>query len=141
MILKFFEKGKKDITNQDEITNVACLLIHVAKIDENYSDIEKEIVLKTLKNLYVGTDNIDEIVKIAEKKEQNSNHIQEFTKQIKKMGKEDKVHIVENLWKIIMSDGKSDIYENNIMRRLAGLLYLDDKTMGEIKTKVKNLSQ
>ena len=141
MILKFFEKGKKDITNQDEITNVACLLIHVAKIDENYSDIEKEIILKTLKNLYVGTDNIDEIVKIAEKKEQNSNHIQEFTKQIKKMGKEDKVHIVENLWKIIMSDGKSDIYENNIMRRLAGLLYLDDKTMGEIKTKVKNLSQ
>ena len=141
MILKFFEKGKKDITNQDEITNVACLLIHVAKIDENYSDIEKEIILKTLKNLYVGTNNIDEIVKIAEKKEQNSNHIQEFTKQIKKMSKENKVHIVENLWKIIMSDGKSDIYENNIMRRLAGLLYLDDKTMGEIKTKVKNLSQ
>ena len=105
------------------------------------SDIEKEIILKTLKNLYVGTNNIDEIVKIAEKKEQNSNHIQEFTKQIKKMSKENKVHIVENLWKIIMSDGKSDIYENNIMRRLAGLLYLDDKTMGEIKTKVKNLSQ
>ncbi len=141
MILKFFKKDKKDITNQDEITNVACLLIHVARIDENYSDIEKEIILKTLKNLYVGTDNIDEIVKIAEKKEQNSNHIQEFTKQIKKMSKENKVHIVENLWKIIMSDGKSDIYENNIMRRLAGLLYLDDKTMGEIKTKVKNLSQ
>ena len=141
MILKFFKKGEKKIINQDEITNVACLLIHVAKIDENYSDIEKEIILKTLKNLYVGTDNIDEIVKIAEKKEQNSNHIQEFTKQIKKMSKENKVHIVENLWKIIMSDGKSDIYENNIMRRLAGLLYLDDKTMGEIKTKVKNLSQ
>ena len=141
MILKFFEKGKKNITNQDEITNVACLLIHVAKIDENYSNIEKEIILKTLKNLYVGTNNIDEIVKIAEKKEQNSNHIQEFTKQIKKMSQENKVHIVENLWKIIMSDGKSDIYENNIMRRLAGLLYLDDKTMGEIKTKVKNLSQ
>ena len=141
MILKFLEKGKKDINNQDEITNVACLLIHVAKIDENYSDIEKEIIFKTLKNIYVGTDNIDEIVKIAEKKEQNSNHIQEFTKQIKKMSKENKVHIVENLWKIIMSDGKSDIYENNIMRRLAGLLYLDDKTMGEIKTKVKNLSQ
>ena len=141
MILKFFEKSKKDINNQDEITNVACLLIHVAKIDENYSNIEKEIILKTLKNLYVGTNNIDEIVKIAEKKEQNSNHIQEFTKQIKKMSKENKVHIVKNLWKIIMSDGKSDIYENNIMRRLAGLLYLDDKTMGEIKTKVKNLSQ
>tara|TARA_B100000963_G_scaffold191776_1_gene166870 strand:- start:975 stop:1400 length:426 start_codon:yes stop_codon:yes gene_type:complete len=141
MILKFFKKDKKDITNQDEITNVACLLIHVARIDENYSDIEKEIILKTLKNLYVGTDNIDEIVKIAEKKEQNSNHIQEFTKQIKKMSKANKSHIVENLWKIIMSDGKSDIYENNIMRRLAGLLYLDDKTMGEIKTKVKNLSQ
>ncbi len=141
MILKFLKKDKKDIDNQDEITNVACLLIHVAKIDENYSDIEKEIIIKTLKNLYEGTDNIDEIVKIAEKKEQNSNHIQEFTKQIKKMSKEKKVHIVENLWKIIMSDGKSDIYENNIMRRLAGLLYLDDKIMGEIKTTVKNLNK
>ena len=141
MILKFFKKGEKKIINQDEITNVACLLIHVAKIDENYSDIEKEIILKTLKNLYEGTDNIDEIMKMAEKKEQNSNHIQEFTKQIKKMTKEKKAHIVENLWKIIMSDGKSDIYENNIMRRLAGLLYLDDKTMGEIKTNVKNLNQ
>ena len=136
MIFKFLNKDKKKTDTNVESINTACLLIHAAKIDENYTSEEREIIKKTVKKLYPDLDNLDNIISKAEKKENDSNHIQEFTRDIKSLSMENKIIIVETLWKIILSDGKSDIYENNLMRRLAGLLYLDDKIMGETKIKV-----
>ena len=127
MIFKFLNKNEEKPDSNAESINIACLLIHAAKIDENYTSEEKEIIKKTVNKLYPELDNLDEIVLKAEQKENDSNHIQEFTKDVKSLSVENKIIIVETLWKIILSDGKSDIYENNLMRRLAGLLYLDDK--------------
>ena len=138
MIFKFFNKNKGKPDANIESVNVACLLIHAAKIDENYTSEEREIIKKTVKKLYPDLDNLDKVVTQAEHKENNSNHIQEFTKDVKSLSTENKILIVETLWRIILSDGKSDIYENNLMRRLAGLLYLDDKIVGETKVKVLN---
>ena len=138
MILKFFNKNNENSDSNSESINIACLLIHAAKIDENYTSEEKEIIKKTVNKLYPGLNNLDEIVLKAEQKENDSNHIQEFTKDVKSLSVENKIVIVETLWEIILSDGKSDIYENNLMRRLAGLLYLDDKIVGETKVKVLN---
>ena len=138
MIFKFFNKNEKNPDADVEAVNVACLLIHAAKIDENFTSEEREIIKKTVNKLYPDLDNLDEIVLKAEQKENDSNHIQEFTKDVKSLSVENKIIIVETLWKIILSDGKSDIYENNLMRRLAGLLYLDDKIVGETKVKVLN---
>jgi len=138
MIFKFFNKNNEKSDTNDEAINIACLLIHAAKIDENYTSEEKEIVKKTVNKLYPDLNNFDEIILKAEQKENDSNHIQEFTKDVKSLSMENKIIIVETLWKIILSDGKSDIYENNLMRRLAGLLYLDDKIVGETKVKILN---
>ena len=138
MILKFFNKNKEKPHTNAESVNIACLLIHAAKIDENYTSEEREIIKKTIKKLYPDLDNLDDVVTQAEQKEDDSNHIQEFTKDVKSLSTENKITIVETLWRIILSDGKSDIYENNLMRRLAGLLYLDDKVVGETKIKVLN---
>ena len=138
MILKFFNKNNEKTDTNLETINIACLLIHAAKIDENYTSEEKEIIKKTVKKLYPDLDNLDEVISKAEQKENDSNHIQEFTKEVKSLSLENKIIIVETLWRIILSDGKSDIYENNLMRRLAGLLYLDDKIVGETKVKVLN---
>ena len=138
MILKFFNKNNEKSDTNSESINIACLLIHAAKIDENYTSEEKEIIKKTVNKLYPNLNNLDEIVLKAEQKENDSNHIQEFTKDVKSLSMENKIIIVETLWKIILSDGKSDIYENNLMRRLAGLLYLDDKIVGETKVNVLN---
>jgi len=138
MIFKFFNKNNEKSDTNDESINIACLLIHAAKIDENYTSEEREIIKKTVNKLYPNLNNLDEIVLKAEQKENDSNHIQEFTKNVKSLSMENKIIIVETLWRIILSDGKSDIYENNLMRRLAGLLYLDDKIVGEIKVKILN---
>ena len=138
MILKFFNKNKEKSNTNAESVNIACLLIHAAKIDENYTSEEREIIKKTIKKLYPDLDNLDDVVTQAEQKEDDSNHIQEFTRDVKSLSTENKITIVETLWRIILSDGKSDIYENNLMRRLAGLLYLDDKVVGETKIKVLN---
>ena len=138
MILKLFNKNNEKTDTNLESINIACLLIHAAKIDENYTSEEKEIVKKTVKKLYPDLDNLDEVVSKAEQKENDANHIQEFTKEVKSLSLENKIIIVETLWRIILSDGKSDIYENNLMRRLAGLLYLDDKILGETKVKILN---
>ena len=138
MILKLFNKNNEKTDTNLESINIACLLIHAAKIDENYTSEEKEIIKKTVKKLYPDLDNLDEVVSKAEQKENDANHIQEFTKEVKSLSLENKIIIVETLWRIILSDGKSDIYENNLMRRLAGLLYLDDKIVGETKVKVLN---
>jgi len=138
MIFKFLNKNKEKLDVNVESVNVACLLIHAAKIDENYTSEEREIIKKTVKKLYPDLDNLDKVVTQAEQKENDSNHIQEFTRDVKSLSTENKIIIVETLWRIILSDGKSDIYEDNLMRRLAGLLYLDDKIIGEIKIKILN---
>ena len=138
MIFKFLNKNEEKPYSNTESINIACLLIHAAKIDENYTSEEKEIIKKTVKKLYPDLDDLDEVITQAERKENDSNHIQEFTRDVKSLSTENKIIIVETLWRIILSDGKSDIYENNLMRRLAGLLYLDDKVVGEIKVKVLN---
>ena len=137
MILKFFNKEKQS-NNDSDLINVACLMIHAAKIDENYTDKEKTIIKNTLKKLDNSNQDIDKVILEAEKKESDSNHIQDFTKNIKAMDKENKVEIIKNIWGIILSDGNSDIYEENLMRRLAGLLYIDAKTMGDIKLEIQN---
>jgi len=136
MIFKFLNKNKEKPDKNIEAINIACLLIHAAKIDENYTSEEREIIKKTIKKLYPDLDNLDDVVSKAEQKENDSNHIQEFTKDVKSLNVENKIIIVETLWEIILSDGKSDIYENNLMRRLAGLLYLDDKIVGKVKVKI-----
>ena len=138
MIFKFLNKNKEKPETNAEAINIACLLVHAAKIDENYTSNEKEIIKKTIKKLYPDLDNLNDVITQAEQKENDSNHIQEFTKEVKSLSTENKILIVETLWRIILSDGKSDIYENNLMRRLAGLLYLDDKVVGETKVKVLN---
>ena len=138
MIFKFLKKNNEKSETNEESINIACLLIHAAKIDENYTSDEKEIIKKTVKKLYPDLDNLNDVITQAEQKENDSNHIQEFTKDVKSLSTENKILIVETLWKIILSDGKSDIYENNLMRRLAGLLYLDDKIVGETKVRVLN---
>ena len=138
MIFKFLNKNKEKPDTNAEAVNIACLLLHAAKIDENYTSDEKEIIKKTVKKLYPDLDNLNDVITQAEQKESDSNHIQEFTRDVKSLSTENKIIIVETLWRIILSDGKSDIYENNLMRRLAGLLYLDDKIIGETKIKVLN---
>ena len=136
MILKFFNKENK-LNNDTDLINVACLMIHAAKIDENYTNKEKKIIKETLTKLSNNED-LDKLILEAEKKESDSNHIQDFTKNIKAMDKNDKVEIIKNIWSIILSDGTSDMYEENLMRRLAGLLYVDAKTMGDIKLDILN---
>ncbi len=137
MIIKFFNKEEQS-NNDSDLINVACLMIHAAKIDENYTVKEKTIIKNTLTKLDNNDDDIEKVILEAEKKESNSNHIQAFTKNIKAMDKENKMEIIKNIWSIILSDGNSDIYEENLMRRLAGLLYLDAKTMGDIKLEIQN---
>ena len=137
MIIKFFNKEEQK-NNDSDLVNVACLMIHAAKIDENYTDKEKIIIKNTLIKLDNNNEDIDKVILEAEKKESDSNHIQDFTKNIKAMDKENKIEIIKNIWSIILSDGNSDIYEENLMRRLAGLLYVDAKTMGDIKLEIQN---
>ncbi len=136
MIFKFLNKEDK-LDSDSDLLNIACLMIHAAKIDENYTDKEKNIIKKTLSKLNKNNDNIDSLILEAEKKESDSNHIQDFTKSIKAMDRENKIEVVKNIWTIILSDGNSDIYEENLMRRLAGLLYVDAKTMGDIKLNIQ----
>ena len=136
MILKFFNK-ENSLDNDTDLLNVACLMIHAAKIDENYTDKEKKIIKETLTKLSNNED-LDKLISEAETKEADSNHIQHFTKNIKAMERNDKIEIIKNIWSIILSDGTSDMYEENLMRRLAGLLYVDAKTMGDIKLDILN---
>ena len=133
---------KKKDTDDDKNVLVAALLIHAAKIDENYSTEEKEIIKKAIINLNkISSEKADKVLINAEKKEMESNQIIEFTKEIKKNSMEFRLKIIEILWKIVYSDGTSDNYESNLIRRLCGLLYVSDKDSGLIKMKVKNLNK
>ena len=137
-MISFFKDKEKDIKNIDKFfSNIAALLIHVAKIDENYEDKEKEIIKRTLIELGAASSNIDKLIADASVIEENSNQILSFTREIKNAPESDKIRIIESLWKIIYSDDNADMYETNLMRRLAGLLYIDAKTMGDLKEKVK----
>ena len=137
-MINFFNKKKNN--NQEEtnlIKKTASLLIHAAKIDENYTEKEKEIIKKTLIELGVEKNNINKLFEEAELEEKDANQILDFTREIKNSNEEFKTKIIESLWKIIFSDGSSDMYEANFMRRLTGLIYLDNKVVGDIKEKIK----
>ena len=114
-------------------------MIHTAKIDENYTNSEEEIIKKTLLELGSDENELNKIIKEAKIIEENSNQILEFTREVKNLAEEDKIKIIEALWSIIYSNEDADIYETNLMRRLAGLLYVDSKTMGDIKNRIQNL--
>ena len=131
----FFNDNKSE--NKNELDKVAALLIHAAKIDENYSIIEDKIIRESL--LVIGADskNIDKILENGKAIEENSNQILEFTKEVKNMNDKDKIKIIETLWRIIYSNKEADIYETNLMRRLGGLLYIDSSVMGQIKQKIE----
>ena len=130
------EKTEKD-NNHPSIMAVACLLIHSAKIDQNYTDKEKKIIKDAIIEMGAGTEEIDKIIQDAEEKEKDSNQILDFTREVKNISEEDKKIIIEALWDIIYSDEDADMYETNLMRRLSGLLYLDPKVVGDIKEKVR----
>jgi len=138
MFKNFFKKEKKENSNKKNIL-VTALLIHAAKIDENYTEIEKKIIKQAIINLNeISQDEATEILKLAEKKEEESNQIVEFTREIKRYPMEFRLKIIEIIWKIVYSDGTSDNYESNLIRRICGLLYISDKDNGNIKIKVKN---
>ena len=138
MLKNFFKNQKKENSNDNIL--VIALLIHAAKIDENYTEIEKKIIIKAIIQLYNTSFNESEkLLKLAEKKEEESNQIVEFTREIKKYPIEFRLKIIEIIWKIVYSDNTSDNYESNLIRRICGLLYISDKDNGIIKTKVKNL--
>ena len=136
----FFKKNNKenDNKNNELLLKTASLLIHAAKIDENYTDIEKSIIEETLLSLDSTNSNIKKIMIDAENIEKNSNQILDFTKEIKNADKSFKIKIFETLWKIIYSNQKVDMYESSLMRRLSGLLYIDNKLAGEIKERIIN---
>ena len=131
----FFKKKNDD--KDDDLIKVAALLIHAAKIDENFTIKEEKIIEQTLLIIGANEENIKKIIEKAKETENNSNQILEFTKEVKNMNEENKIKIIEALWRIIYSNEDADIYETNLMRRLAGLLYIDNKTMGYIKSKIK----
>jgi uncharacterized tellurite resistance protein B-like protein len=133
----FFKKDNNK-TEVDFLIKICALLVHAAKIDENYTKNEEEIIKKTLLELGAPQEDLSKITKKAKIIEENSNQILDFTKQVKNLSDKNKIKIVEALWSIIYSNKNADIYETNLMRRLAGLLYIDNKTMGDIKDRIKN---
>mgnify|MGYP003953306711 CR=1 FL=1 len=133
----FFKKQENKIEN-NFLVKICALLIHTAKIDENYTNSEEEIIKKTLLELGSNKEDLDQTIKEAKIIEKNSNQILDFTREVKNLHEEDKIKIIEALWSIIYSNEDADIYETNLMRRLAGLLYIDSKTIGNIKNKIQN---
>ena len=130
---------KKDSTETDKnfLIKICALLIHGAKIDENYTEIEEDIIKKTLLELGAKEETISQTIKEAKSIEENSNQILDFTREAKNLPENDKIKIIEALWSIIYSNNEADMYETNLMRRLAGLLYIDSSTMGDIKDRIK----
>ena len=137
-MVSFFKNKERNEMNDDySYSKIAALLIHTAKIDEAYDMKEKDIIKKTLIDLGAEQSNIDKLIAEATIIEENSNQILDFTREVKNAPESDKIKIIESLWRIIYSDNSADMYETNLMRRLAGLLYIDPKTMGELKEKAK----
>ena len=138
MINIFKKKNDKEIKKNAKFLNIAALLIHVAKIDENYTEKEKEIIKRTIEEISDNKINAKDIIENAEKLDDDSNQILDFTKTIKNLEENLKIKLIETLWRIIYSDKNVDLYEASLMRRLAGLLYIDSKTLGDIKNKIYN---
>ena len=139
-MFKFFKNknsSEKTVNDDELLSKTASLLIHAAKIDEKYTDVEKKIIKKTLLELGANQSKIDQLILTAENNEQKSNQILDFTKEIKNTDDKFKIKIIESLWGIIYSNKDADMYETNLMRRLSGLLYLDNKVVGDIKEKMK----
>ena len=132
----FFKKDSTKI-EKNFLVKACALLIHAAKIDENYTKNEEEIIKKTLIELGAKEETISQTIKEAKSIEENSNQILDFTREVKNLPENDKIKIIEALWSIIYSNNEADIYETNLMRRLAGLLYIDNSTMGDIKDRIK----
>ena len=139
-MFSLFKKEKENKNDEDHLSliSVAALLIHSAKIDQNFTKKEKDIIKKALIEMGADNNDLDEILKDAEIREQDSNQILEFTKEVKNKSIEEKKIVIEALWNIIYSDENADMYETNLMRRLSGLLYLDPKVVGDIKEKIKS---
>tara|TARA_B100000131_G_scaffold256788_1_gene251597 strand:- start:101 stop:523 length:423 start_codon:yes stop_codon:yes gene_type:complete len=137
-MFNIFNKKESENQNNVSLIAVASILIHSAKIDENFTDKEKKIIKNALIEMGADTKKVDEIIDEAEKKEKDSNQILDFTRNIKNISEEDKKIIIESLWNIIYSDENADMYETNLMRRLSGLLYLDNKIVGDIKEKIRS---
>ena len=139
-MFSLFKKNteKKNDDNHLSLISIASLLIHSAKIDENFTEKEKNIIKKALIEMGADQNDLDKILKDAELKEKDSNQILEFTKEVKNKSIEEKKIVIEALWNIIYSDENADMYETNLMRRLSGLLYLDPKVVGDIKEKIKS---
>tara|TARA_B100001123_G_scaffold302406_1_gene337543 strand:- start:321 stop:755 length:435 start_codon:yes stop_codon:yes gene_type:complete len=135
-MFNLFKNNKTEKKNNLSLIAIASLLIHSAKIDENYTDKERKIIKKALIEMGAQNEKIDEIIEESEKRENNSNQILDFTRQIKKIDEDKKKLIIEALWNVIYSDKNADMYETNLMRRLSGLLYLDSKVVGDIKKKI-----
>ena len=138
MINIFKKKNDKEIKKNEKFLNIAALLIHVAKIDENYTEKEKEIIKRTIEEISDNNINAKDIIEDAEKLDNDSNQILDFTKTVKNLEENLKIKLIETLWRIIYSDKNVDLYEASLMRRLAGLLYIDSKTLGDIKNKIYN---
>ena len=130
----FFEKNEN---KKDDLAKVAALLIHAAKIDENFTNKEEEIIKQALRKISGNNNDIDNLIKKGKIIEENTNQILDFTREVKNMDEQNKIKIIETLWRIIYSNKEADIYEMNLMRRLAGLLYIDNKIMGDIKDRIK----
>ena len=135
-----FFKKKENKTIGNDLKKICALLIHAAKIDEDFSDKEEKIIKETMLKIGVRKDNLEKLFIDAKNIEQNANQILSFTKEVKNMNEHNKIKIIEALWHIIYSNNEADIYETNLMRRLAGLLYIDSKVMGDIKEKIKRES-
>tara|TARA_B100001063_G_scaffold101827_1_gene95057 strand:- start:110 stop:529 length:420 start_codon:yes stop_codon:yes gene_type:complete len=133
----FFNKKSETADNLNLLTKITALLIHAAKIDEEYTGKEREIIKKTLIDLGCNNNELENLIVEAEKIEEKSNQILEFTKEVKNLDEKDKNKIIKSLWRIIYSNKDADVYEANLMRRLSGLLYIDSKTMGDIKEQIK----
>ena len=139
-MFSLFKKDNENKNNDNHLSliSIAALLIHSAKIDENYTEKEKKIIRNALIEMGADQNDLDKILEDAELKERDSNQILEFTKEVKNKSIEEKKIVIEALWNIIYSDENADIYETNLMRRLSGLLYLDPKVVGDIKEKIKS---
>ena len=137
MVSFFKNKEKNEVDDKYSYSKIAALLIHAAKIDQAFEEKERDIIKKTLLELGAESSDINKLISDATIIEENSNQILDFTKEVKSAPESDKIRIVESLWRIIYSDESADMYETNLMRRLAGLLYIDAKIMGDLKEKIK----
>jgi len=138
MFKELFRKEKPALANKNHVL-ICALLIHAAKMDENYTDNEKIIIQKAMRQLFnIDNTELEKIINLAETKEKEANQIIEFTKEVKNKDLSFRLKVIEILWKIIYSDGIADMYETTLMRRICGLLYISDKDSGELKKKIKN---